>query len=170
MNSTTGKIIWTRDVPEPVSDNEISISQAGTSLVAVAGASRRDYLLRAASGTIVSSLPVQARAGQPQLCTVNGEPAVVVVEDGALGVLTSSQAGNKTIPIPPGKQVDVAVASTMAYVRAEKVSGPVYGYDLATGRRVWAVAVPGSQPEDPLWAFDGGFAVLGLSGQGLTFR
>jgi outer membrane protein assembly factor BamB len=170
MNSTTGKIIWTRDVPEPVSDNEISISQAGTSLVAVAGASRRDYLLRAASGTIVSSLPVQARAGQPQLCTVNGEPAVVVVEDGALGVLTSSQAGNKTIPIPPGKQVDVAVASTMAYVRAEKVSGPVYGYDLATGRRVWAVAVPGSQPEDPLWAFDGGFAVLGLSGQGRTFR
>jgi outer membrane protein assembly factor BamB len=170
MNSTTGKIIWTRDVPEPVSDNKISISQVGTGLVAVAGAGNRDYLLRAASGTIISSLPVQSSAGQPQLCTVNGEPAVAVVENGALGVLTSDQAGNRTISIPPGKQVDVAVASTMAYVRAEKVNGPVYGYDLATGQRTWTVAAPGTQPEGPLWAFGGGFAVLeGLRGQGRVF-
>jgi hypothetical protein len=101
---------------------------------------------------------------------VNGEPAVAVVENGAFGVLTSDQAGNRTISIPPGKQVDVAVASTMAYVRVEKVNGPVYGYDLATGQRTWTVAAPGTQPEDPLWAFDGGFAVLeGLRGQGRVF-
>jgi hypothetical protein len=80
---------------------------------------------------------------------VNGEPAVAVVENGALGVLTSDQAGNRTISIPPGKQVDVAVASSMAYVRAEKLNSLVYGYNLVTG----------------------GFAVLqGLSGQGLIFR
>ena len=34
---------------------------------AVAGSGRRDYLLDPAGGTVVSSLPVQASAGLPQL-------------------------------------------------------------------------------------------------------
>jgi outer membrane protein assembly factor BamB len=125
----------------------------------VAGSGLRDYLLDAADGTIVSSLPVQASAGEPQLCTVYGEPAVTVVENGALGVLSSDQADNRTISIPPGKSVGVAVASTMAYVRAEQANAPVYGYNLATGRRVWTMPVPRSVGAGNLYAVDGGFAL-----------
>jgi outer membrane protein assembly factor BamB len=159
LNSATGKIIWRRDLPEPVLNNQISLDQIGTGLVAVAGSGRRDYLLDAADGTIVSSLPVQASAGEPQLCTVYGEPAVTVVENGALGVLSSDQADNRTISIPPGKSVGVAVASTMAYVRAEQANAPVYGYNLATGRRVWTMPVPRSVGAGNLYAVDGGFAL-----------
>ena len=63
------------------------------------------------------------------------------------------------------------MASTVVYVRAEKTDGPVYGYNLGTGQRVWTVPAPGTQAEDPLFAFNGGFVVLqGLRGHGLTFR
>jgi hypothetical protein len=104
-------------VPEPTGNDEITLSQVGTRLVAVAGSGSKDYLLNSASGTVISSLPVKPSAGQPQPCSVNGQPAVAVVENGAIGVLSSDPADSRTIPIPPGKRVAVAVASTVAYVR-----------------------------------------------------
>jgi outer membrane protein assembly factor BamB len=160
LSSSTGKVLWTRDVPEPAVQNQITLSQIGAGLVAVAGSDRKDYLLDAADGSIVSSLPVEASAGRPQPCSVSGDPAVAVVENGAIGVLSSDPADNRTIPIPPGKSVDVAVASTLAYVRAEKAGAPVRGYDLATGKLRWTLQMPRTQAEDTLYAFDHGFAVL----------
>ena len=164
LNSATGAISWRRDLPEPVPGRKISISQVGTGLVAVAGAGNRDYLLDVTDGTVVSSLPVQSGAYVPQLCTVSGEPAVAVVESGAVGVLSSDQAGTRTIPIPSGKSVTVAVASTVAYVRVEQRNAPIYGYSLATGRRMWTVPVPRSAGAGNLYAFDGGFALLQETG------
>ena len=160
LNGRTGQLIWKRDVPEPAGHNQISLSQIGTGLVAVAGSGGKDYLLDAADGSIVSSMPVQLTAGLPQPCSVYGNPAVAVVENGAIAVLSSDQADNRYITIPPGKKVDVAVARTMAYVRAEKPGAPVYGYDLATAKLRWTVSLPTTPAEVSLYAFNDGFAAL----------
>jgi hypothetical protein len=160
LNGTTGQLIWKRDVPEPAGHNQISLSQLGTGLVAVAGAGSKDYLLDAADGSIVSSMPVQLTAALPQPCSVFGNPAVAVVEDGAIGVLSSDQADNRTIAIAPGRKVTVAVASTMAYVRAEQPGAPVSGYDLGTGTRRWTLPLPRTSSYVGLEAFSGGFAAF----------
>lgn len=163
LNGTTGRLLWKRDLPEAAGNNQISLSQAGTGLVAVAGSGRRDYLLDAADGSVVSSLPVQLKAGLPQPCTVYGNPAVAVIENGAIGVLSSDRADNKTIRIAPGPHVATAIASTVAYVRAQQPGAPIDGYDLATGRVRWSVRQPGTQAYDNLDAFDGGFVLYDTS-------
>jgi hypothetical protein len=160
LDASDGKIAWKRGVPEQTNDGSITVNRVGSGLVAVAGAGSEDYLLNAASGAVVSSLRVEPGGGQPQLCSPGGQPAVAVVGNGAISVLSTDPAGNRTIAIPPGKNVSVAVAGTVAYVRAEQANAPVYGYDLATGQRVWTVRDPRTQAESTLYAFDGGFAVL----------
>ena len=56
---------------------------------------------------------------------MDGLPAVAVVENDTIGVLSSAQADNKTIAIPPGKNVDVVVVGTLAYVGAEQAGAQV---------------------------------------------
>jgi hypothetical protein len=160
LAASDGKIAWKRKVPEQTAVGDVTVSRVGTALVAVAGTGSEDYLLNPANGAVVSSLRVQPGGAQPQLCSPGGQPAVAVVQNGAIGVLSTDPAGNRTIPIPSGKNVSVAVAGTVAYFRAEQANAPVYGYDLATGKRVWTVRDPGTQAETTLYAFDGGFAVL----------
>ena len=160
LDASDGKIAWKRKVPEQTVAGDVTVNRVGTGLVAVAGAGSEDYLLNAATGAVVSSLRVEPGGGQPQLCSPGGQPAVAVVGNGAISVLSTDPAGNRTIAIPPGKNVSVAVAGTVAYVRAEQANAPVYGYDLATGQRVWTVRDPRTQAESTLYAFDGGFAVL----------
>lgn len=161
LNSSDGKLLWKRDLPEPALRGSITVSQAGTDVVAVSGAGSKDYLLSADIGATLSSLPVKPGADPPRPVSAYGQPAVAVVEKGAIGVLSYDPSQNRTIPIPSGKRVDVAVADSVAYVRVEKAGAPVYGYDLATGKQLWKVQVPKAPAEDSLYAFDGGFAVIG---------
>lgn len=160
LGTSDGKIAWKRDVPEQTEVGDVTVNEAGPGLVAVAGAGSEDYVLNAASGAVVSSLRVNPDATSLVLCSPAGQPAVAVIQNGAIGVLSTDPADNRTIPVPPGKDVSVAVADTVAYFRTEQAGAPVYGYDLATGQRLWTARDPGTQAETTLYAFDGGFAVL----------
>lgn len=55
--------------------------------------------------------------------------------------------------------MSVAVTDTEAYVLPPQHGAPMYGYDLATGRLLWTVPVPGNEGNDSVAAFDGGFVV-----------
>lgn len=173
LDAANGAAVWRDSIPgsdkTPLNPADAAIIQVGGSDVLLGDSDNgMDYLLSARTGAQLASAAVgKPAAGQNaelQVCYPAGHIAVAVPGNGAIYLLSANPASNRTIPIPPGSQVRVAVTDTQAYVVAGQAGAPVSGYDLATGKLLWTVPVPASVgSEEDVSAFDGGFVVYANS-------
>jgi outer membrane protein assembly factor BamB len=168
LNDTNGKILWERSLPLVRAFADLAVSQAGSGQVVLSDLDTSGlYLLDAGTGATLAARVAPAGFTQsswpPVICHLGGRLAVAVPADGQIDVLSADPAYDRAIPIPSGGTVSVAVTDTLAYVRAPDPGAPVYGYDLATGELAWTLPEPASPADAVLYAFDGGFSLLGGS-------
>jgi outer membrane protein assembly factor BamB len=162
VSDTDGKVAWKRAVPQANILSDVTVSQIARNQVLVSDSDNSEaYLLNASSGATLATQAVTSSASAPQLCDPNGQVVVAFAESGRIAMLSADPGYTRTMTILSGSDVKVAITGTVAYVRPPKAGAPVYGYDLATGERLWTVPAPGSPADAGLYAFDGGFMVQG---------
>jgi outer membrane protein assembly factor BamB len=176
IDGVHGTISWKVSFPSPEAISSVGVTQVGTGEVLLGDTQRHQMLLlRAKNGAVLtkasSASPGAAVENQEiQVCSPGGHLAVAVPESGAIHVLSDDPAYDRTITIPKGNILDIAVTATEAYVLPAQAGAPVYGYDLATGKLLWTVPVPpGGSSDTLLYAFDGGFMLQG-SAQNAVYR
>jgi hypothetical protein len=172
LNGASGAVEWKHAVPSDVSSrDDASITQIGGSEVLLGNDDNgQQLLLSAGTGAVLARTAVSTAAAVDNdalaVCYPGGQLAVAIPDPaGAIRILSADQAYDRTITIPPGKDVSVGISRTEAYVFPANGSTGVSGYDLATGKVLWTEPTPGGM--DPsgtvLAAFDGGFLLNGSS-------
>lgn len=176
LSAASGATRWKRMVPQASSPSDVAITQVGQGHILLGDSdNNQEYLLNARTGATLVTAKVGSKAsGQNdglQVVHPAGHVAIAIPDDGVIHVLSANPAVSRAIPIPQGANVRVTVADTEAYVLVPQAGGSVRGYDLATGKLLWTVPVPGSGAESALDAFNGAFVVQGnVSGGGTVYR
>ncbi len=174
MNGASGAVVWQRTVPSVATSTQIAVTEVGSGQVLLGDAgSGQELLVSAATGATLASAVGEPGAAvdnpEMQVCSLNGVPAIAIPEDGAIRLLSADRSDDRTIVIPKGQGVQVAVTGTEAYVRVPQPGAPVEGYDLATGELVWTTPAPGMPGDATMFAFAGGFVLEGQAG-GTVYR
>lgn len=166
LNATNGAVRWKRTLPQASATSDVAITQVGDGQILLGdNDNNQEYLITASTGATMATASVVSSASgqndQLQLCHPAGQLSIAIPGNGAIYLLNADSAAERTIAIPPGNGVSVAIADTEAYVLPKQAGAPVYGYDLATGKLLWTVPTPGSSAADStLDAFDGGFVLI----------
>jgi outer membrane protein assembly factor BamB len=177
LNVTNGAVRWKRTLPQASATSDVAITQVGDGQILLGDSdNNREYLITSSTGAAVAVIAVGPDASgqndQLQVCHPAGQLSIAIPGDGAIHLLSAGSGARRTIAIPPGKDVNVAIADTEAYVLPEQAGAHVYGYDLATGKLLWTVPTPGSSAaHSVLYAFDGGFVLNNLDSRtGVLYR